>query len=145
MDSYVIAEIVWGLGWFGLLYVTLTIFQSYRDLETGYTLSLKSNWRDPGSNPGPLTPQAKSLTTLPPPLEHRLKYMTATKDGHLAYWMSSPGAICIVQRVPIFNQTKMSYPLHFFGDYIIKDHLGQRYFGTPFVRHNSGSIVQRST
>ena len=41
----------------------LTIFQSYGDLEAGYTQSLKSTRRDRESNPQPLAQQAKSLTT----------------------------------------------------------------------------------
>ena len=43
------------LGWFVLrIYVALTIFQSYRDLEAGDTQSLKSKWQDLGSNSRPL-------------------------------------------------------------------------------------------
>ena len=57
-------------GWLVALriYVALVVFQPYRDLETGDNQSLKFKWRDRESNPGPLAPQAKSLTTRPPPL-----------------------------------------------------------------------------
>ena len=44
------------------------IFQPYRDLEAGDIQSLKSQWRDQESNPGPLAPQAKSTTTTLPRL-----------------------------------------------------------------------------
>ena len=53
-------------------YVALAVFQPYRDLEAGDNQSLKFKWRDRGSNPGPLAPQAKSLTTRLPPLPYRL-------------------------------------------------------------------------
>ena len=61
------------IGWFGWLvalriYVALAVFQPYRDLEAGDNQSLKFKFRDRESNPGPLVPQAKSLTTRPPPL-----------------------------------------------------------------------------
>ena len=46
--------------------VALAIFQPYRDLEAGDNQSLKFKWRGGESNPGPLAPQAKSLTTRPP-------------------------------------------------------------------------------
>ena len=46
-----------GLG-FVRIYVVLTIFQSYRDLQAGDTLKFKLRWR--GSNPGPLALQVKS-------------------------------------------------------------------------------------
>ena len=50
------------------IYVALAVFQPYRDLEAGDNQSLKFKWRGGESNPGPLAPQAKSLTTRPPPL-----------------------------------------------------------------------------
>ena len=50
------------------IYVALAVFQPCRDLEAGDNQSLKFKWRDRESNPGPLAPQAKSLTTWPPPL-----------------------------------------------------------------------------
>ena len=50
------------------IYVALAVFQPYRDLEAGDNQSLKFKWRGGGSNPKPLAPQAKSLTTRPPPL-----------------------------------------------------------------------------
>ena len=50
------------------IYVTLSVFQPYRDFEAGDNQSLKFKWRGGESNPGPLAPQAKSLTTWPPPL-----------------------------------------------------------------------------
>ena len=50
------------------IYVALAVFQPYRDLEAGDNESLKFKWRGGESNPGPLAPEAKSLTTRPPPL-----------------------------------------------------------------------------
>ena len=44
----------------------LVIFQRCRNLEAGDNQFLKSYWRDWESNPGPLVPQAKCLTTTPP-------------------------------------------------------------------------------
>ena len=35
-----------------MIYVALTLFRSYRDLEVGGALSLKSKWRQPGLNIG---------------------------------------------------------------------------------------------
>ena len=54
------------------IYVSLAVFQPYRDLEAGDNKSLKFKWRGGESNPGPLAPQAKSLTTRPPPLPSKL-------------------------------------------------------------------------
>ena len=53
------------------MYVALAVFQPYRDLEAGDNQSLIFKWRDLESNPGPLAPQAKSLTTRPPQLPHQ--------------------------------------------------------------------------
>ena len=50
------------------IYVASAVFQPYRDLEAGDNQSLKIEWRCRESNPGPLAPQAKRLTTRPPPL-----------------------------------------------------------------------------
>ena len=50
------------------IYVALAVFQPYRDLEAGDNQSLKFKGRGGELNPGPLAPQAKSLTTRPPPL-----------------------------------------------------------------------------
>ena len=50
------------------IYVALAVFQPYSDSEAGDNQSLKFKWRGGESNPGPLAPQAKSLTTRPPPL-----------------------------------------------------------------------------
>ena len=52
------------------IYVALAAFQQCRDLEAGDNQSLKFKWRGRESNPGPLAPQAKSLTTRQPPLPH---------------------------------------------------------------------------
>ena len=58
----------WLVGWLvGLLvvlriYVASAVFQLYRDLEAGDNQSLKIQV----AIPGPLAPQAKSLTTRPP-------------------------------------------------------------------------------
>ena len=58
------------VGWLVVLriYVALAVFQPYLDLEARDNQSLKFKWRGGESNPGPLAPQAKSLTTRPPPL-----------------------------------------------------------------------------
>ena len=56
------------LGWLVVLRtnVDLVIFQPYLDLEAGDNQSLKIRVARGGeSNPGPLAPQAKSLTTRP--------------------------------------------------------------------------------
>ena len=65
---YRLQQVGW-LVWLVVLgiYVALAVFQPYRDLEAGDNQSLKFKWRDRESNPGPLAPQAKSLTTRPPP------------------------------------------------------------------------------
>ena len=52
----------------------LTICQSYRDLEARDTRSLTSKVARLGFEPGPLTPQVKSLTTPPLPLPVDLGY-----------------------------------------------------------------------
>ena len=49
------------------IYIASAVFQPYRDLEAGDNQSLKFKWRGKESSPGPLAPQAKSLTTRPPP------------------------------------------------------------------------------
>ena len=49
--------------------VDLAIFQPYLDLEAGDNQSLKIQVARPGIEPGPLAPQAKSLTTRPPLLQ----------------------------------------------------------------------------
>ena len=57
------------VGWLvALRIVALAVFQPYSDLEAGDNQSLKFKWRGGESNPRPLAPQAKSLTTRPPPL-----------------------------------------------------------------------------
>ena len=63
------AEFRVGLLW---AFMSLTIFQSYCNLEVGDTQSLKFKWRDWGSNLGPLALRAKSLTTRPSPLPKTL-------------------------------------------------------------------------
>ena len=56
------------VGWlvFFRINVDLAIFQPYLDLEAGDNQSLKIQVVRPGIEPGPLAPQAKSLTTRPP-------------------------------------------------------------------------------
>ena len=44
------------------IYVALVIFQPYRNLGAGDNQSLKSKRQNRKLNPGPLAPQAKSLT-----------------------------------------------------------------------------------
>ena len=63
------------------IYVALAVFHQYHDLEAGDNQSLKFKWRDRESNPGPLAPQAKSLTTRPPPLPRM--YACATANMHI--------------------------------------------------------------
>ena len=48
------------------IYVAAVLFQPYHDLEAGDNQSLNFEWRGE-SNPGTLAPQAKGLTTRPPP------------------------------------------------------------------------------
>ena len=62
------------VGWLVVLriYVAFAVFQPYRDLEAGDNQSLKFKWRGRESNPGPLAPQAKSLTTGPLPLPKKI-------------------------------------------------------------------------
>ena len=67
MDTSFDDRVVFGLVLLRI-YVALAVFQPYRDLEAGDNQSLKFKWRGGESNPGPLAPQAKSLTTRPPPL-----------------------------------------------------------------------------
>ena len=50
------------------IYVPLAVFQPYGDLEEADNQSLKFKWWGGESNPGPLAPKAKSLTTRPPQL-----------------------------------------------------------------------------
>ena len=52
--------------------VDSAIFQPYIDLEAGDNHSLKIQVARPGIEPGPLAPQAKSLTTRPPLLPQTL-------------------------------------------------------------------------
>ena len=54
-----------GVGWF-FINVDLAIFQPYLDSEAGDDQSLKIQVARRGIKPGPLAPQAKSLTTRPP-------------------------------------------------------------------------------
>ena len=67
---HVSLDFFWLVGWLVVLkiYVALAVFQAYRDLEAGDNQSLKFKWRGRESNPGPLAPQSKSLTTRPLPL-----------------------------------------------------------------------------
>ena len=50
--------------------VDLAIFQPYLDLAARDNQSLKFNWPGRESNPGPLAPQAKSITTRLPLLPY---------------------------------------------------------------------------
>ena len=58
------------IGWLVVLriYIVSAVFQPYHDLDAGDNQSLKFKWRGGKSNPGPLPPQAKSLTTRASPL-----------------------------------------------------------------------------
>ena len=60
----------WFVSWLVVLRISvaLAVFQPYRDFEAGDNQSLKFKWRGGESNPGPLAPQAYSLTTRPLPL-----------------------------------------------------------------------------
>ena len=84
------------VGWLVVLrsYVALAVFQSYCDLEAGDKQSLKFKWRGGESNPGPLSPQGKSLTTRAPPLPTDV--LTMTRKEPLSILESigqSPGQI----------------------------------------------------
>ena len=56
----------WLVGCFFFINVDLAIFQPYLDLEAGDNQSLKIQVARRGIEPGPLAPQAESLTTRPP-------------------------------------------------------------------------------
>ena len=60
--------------------VDLAIFQPYLDLEAGDNQSPKFKKRGRESNPGPLAPQAKSLTTRPPLLPYLFRTNRCCKD-----------------------------------------------------------------
>ena len=62
-----ISRLVGWLYW-GFVNVALEVFQPYWDLEAGDNQFLKFKWRGRESNPGPLAPQAKILTTRSPQL-----------------------------------------------------------------------------
>ena len=72
---------IFGLVWFFFFFINvdLAIFQPYLDLEAGDNQSLKIQVATRESNPGPLAPQAKSLTTRPPllPLQCYWHYLWA--------------------------------------------------------------------
>ena len=71
------------------IYVALAVFQSYRDLEAGDNQTLKFKWRGGESNPGPLAPQAKSLTTRPPPLPYMSRRRKWAHYNKNALYMST--------------------------------------------------------
>ena len=75
----------WMVGWLVVLriYVALAVFQPYREWEAGDNQSLKFKWRDLESNPEPLAPQAKSLTTTPPPLPPTLGQLHHTNRTYI--------------------------------------------------------------
>ena len=57
------------IGWLGFFFrinVDLAIFQQYLTWKQEITNLWKFKWRGRESNPGPLAPQAESLTTRPP-------------------------------------------------------------------------------
>ena len=61
------------VGWLVVLRINvdLAILKPYLDLEAGDNQSLKIQVARPGIEPGPLAPQAKSLTTRPPLLQDK--------------------------------------------------------------------------
>ena len=82
--KYIFWLVGWLVGWLVVLriYVALAVFQPYRDLEAGDNQSLKFKWRGRKSNSGPLAPQAKSLTTRPPPLPKYIIYDSISAPLH---------------------------------------------------------------
>ena len=71
-----------------------SVFQPYRDLEAGDDQYLKLKWRGGESSPGPLAPQAKSLTTGPPPLprslmKQNLYSLCSQREGINSWHLSS--------------------------------------------------------
>ena len=54
--------------------VDLAIFRPYLDLEAGDNQFWKFKWRGRESNPSPLAPQVKSLTSWPPLLPKKFAY-----------------------------------------------------------------------
>ena len=80
----------WLVGWLVgcmSIYVALAVFQPYGDLQAD-DQSRKFKWRGEESNPGPLAPQAKSLTTRPPPLPYRRRVVIVygqASEWHLTF------------------------------------------------------------
>ena len=75
-----------GFGWLVVfrIYVALAVFQPYRNLKAGDNQSLKFKWRGRESNPGPLAPQAKSLTNRPP-LLHAKSWKLQMMDTRIGF------------------------------------------------------------
>ena len=88
------------VGWLVVLRINvdLAVFQPYRDLEAGDNQSLKFKWRGGESNPGPLAPQAKSLTTRPPPLPKPFLFKNHVLDqkSKIAIIMCSDNVFTII-------------------------------------------------
>ena len=62
------------------IYVALAVFQPYRNLVAGDNQSLKFKCCDRESNPVPLAPQAKGLTTRPPQLPTNVRCINENKE-----------------------------------------------------------------
>ena len=77
----------WGCLFWG--FEVAWIFQSYHDLETGDTQSLKSQWRDPGSSLGSLAEEAKSLPTTPPLFKNKTNSISSNSHP------SAPAIHCL--------------------------------------------------
>ena len=99
------------------IYVALAVFQPYRDLEAWDNQSLKFKWRDRESNPGPLAPQAKSLSTRPPllpkctwgPGTSSPTYQTAHSPctlRELLQFFLGIKAICLASKFTVFGCIK---------------------------------------
>ena len=92
------------VGWLVVsrIYVALAVFQPYRDLEAGDNQSLKFKWRGGESNPGPLAPQAKGVTTRPPPiyttgmLKNPTKCLWRWEPDCRSNFFSPPAHLCAV-------------------------------------------------
>ena len=109
----------WLVGWLVVLriYVALAVFQSYLDLEAGDNQSLKFKWLGGELNPGPLAPQAKSLTTRPPPLPKPflLKNHIFDQKSKITIIMCSDNVFTIIVHVVLdfINISRKLKKLHF--------------------------------
>ena len=90
------------------IYVAWVVFQPYRDLEAGDNQSLKFKWQGGESNPGPLAPQAKSLTARPPQLPINL----VKQEAHVGHCRSPEYNERVKNLTSEWNQKQQSFIPH---------------------------------